>query len=142
MVIAREIMHTDVQGVRSDESLAAAAMKMRDLHVGALPVVSADNQLEGLITDRDIVVRGLAEGRSPESTTAAALIRESPISVDADSDVGEVLYTMEQNKVRRVMVVDGQRVVGIISEANLATHLDPSRVGEFAASVYSAPPNN
>lgn len=142
MVIAREIMHSDVQSVGSDDTIAAAAMKMRDLHVGALPIVSDDNQLQGLITDRDIVVRGLAEGFAPESTTTAALVRESPISVDADSDIGEVLYAMEQNKVRRVMVVDNQSVVGIITEANLATHLDPSRVGEFAAAVYSAPPNN
>jgi CBS domain-containing protein len=142
MVTAREIMHTNIQSVRSDETLTAAATKMRDLHVGALPVVGGDNQLQGLITDRDIVVRGLAEGHSAESTTAAALIREAPISVAADADVGDVLYALEQNKVRRVMVVDGQRVVGIISESNLATHLDPSRVGEFAASVYSAPPNN
>lgn len=142
MVIAREIMHTDVQSVRPDATLVAAATKMRDLHVGALPVVGADNQLHGLITDRDIVVRGLAGGGTPETTNAGALVSESPISVDAGSDVGEVLNTMEQHKVRRVMVVDDRRLVGIISESNLATHLDASRVGEFAASVYSAPPNN
>ena len=141
-MIAREIMHADVQGVRSDDTLMAAAIKMRDMHVGALPVVGADNQIQGLITDRDIVVRGLAEGHAPASTPAAALVRESPIAVDAESDIRDVLDTMEQRKVRRVLVVDDQRLVGVISEANLATHLDAQRIGEFAASVYSAPPNN
>jgi CBS domain-containing protein len=142
MVSAREIMHDEVQGVRSSETLAAAAAKMRNLHVGALPVLGAEDELQGIITDRDIVVRCVADGTDPQSMTAEELLRGGPISVDASSDVSEVLATMEQHKIRRVPVVEDDRLVGIISEANLATQLGRGEVGDFAASVYSAPPNN
>ncbi len=142
MVIAREIMHAQVHSIRHDETLAAAATKMRDAHVGALPVVSADDEVQGIITDRDIVVRGLAEGNDPETTTTATLVHYPPVSVEASSDITDVLTTMEQNKVRRVMVVDNRKLVGIISEASLATGLAPGEVAGFAASIYSAPPNN
>ncbi len=142
MVIAREVMHGDVQSIRHDESLLSAAIMMRDLYVGALPVIDAANRVQGIITDRDIVVRGLAEGSDPGATTAADLVHDAPVSVEASSDISDVLATMEQNKVRRVMVVDDGRLVGIISEANLATTLGAGEVGAFAAAVYSAPPNN
>jgi CBS domain-containing protein len=142
MVSAREIMHSDVKGVRPGETLDAAAAKMRDLHVGALPILGTEGDLLGIITDRDIVVRCVANGLDPQTTTAQEVVRAAPISVDAGADVSDVLTTMEQNKIRRVPVTEDQRLVGIISEANLATKLDHQQVGDFAAAVYSAPPNN
>ena len=142
MVSAREIMHNDVAVVGADESLVAAAQKMRDLHVGALPVLDGNEELLGIITDRDIVVRCVAEGHDPLATIAQELVHTEPIWVYADSDIVDVLDTMEQNKVRRVPVMEDDRLVGIISEANVATNLDPAQVDDFAAAVYSAPPNN
>ena len=142
MVTAREIMHVDVQSLRPGDTLGTAAATMRDLHVGSLPVVGAEGELRGIITDRDIVVRCVADGIDPQTTTAQDLVRVEPISVEADSDVSEVLSTMEQNKIRRVPVVEDERLVGIISEANIATNLGKREVGDFAAAVYSAPPNN
>jgi CBS domain-containing protein len=135
-------MHGDVQGIRQGDTLGAAAATMRDLHVGSLPVLGASGELRGIITDRDIVVRCVAEGRDPQTMTAQDLVRAAPISVDADSDVSDVLSTMEQNKIRRVPVVEDERLVGIISEANIATKLGTREVGDFASAVYSAPPNN
>jgi CBS domain-containing protein len=142
MATAREIMHVDVQGVRPGDTLAVAAATMRDLHVGSLPVINADGGLRGIITDRDIVVRCVAEGRDPQTTTAQELVKTAPIWVDADDDVSVVLESMEQNKIRRVPVIEDDRLVGIISEANIATNLGTREVGEFATAVYSAPPNN
>lgn len=142
MTTAREIMHLGVECLRPDETLAVAATKMRDLHVGALPICDMDDELYGIITDRDIVVRGVAEGFDPDTTTAQELMRGAPISVDAGSDVGEVLRTMEQHKIRRLPVMDDRRIVGMISEADVATHLSEIEVNEFASAVYSAPPNN
>ena len=142
MVTARDIMHTDVQGVRPTDTLAAAAAKMRDLHVGAMPILGADGDLQGIITDRDIVVRCVADGQDPRTTTTEQMMHGQPISVEASVDVGDLLATMEQNQIRRVPVVEDDRLVGIISEANLATRLGKGQVAFFAAAVYSAPPNN
>ncbi len=142
MATARDIMHVDVQGIGVGGTLASAAVTMRDLHIGSLPVLGPGGELRGIITDRDIVVRCVAEGLDPETTTAQDLVRNAPIKVDANSDVSEVLTTMEQNKIRRVPVVENNRLVGIISEANIATKLGEREVGDFASAVYSAPPNN
>ena len=142
MASAREIMHVDVQAIQADDTLATAAVMMRDLHIGSLAVLGADGELRGIITDRDIVVQCIAEGNDPETMTAQGVVRTAPIWVDADSDVSEVLWTMEENKIRRVPVVEDNQLVGIISEANIATNLGPHEVGDFANAVYSAPPNN
>jgi CBS domain-containing protein len=106
MVSAREIMQNDVAVVGADESLVGAAQKMRDLHVGALPVLDANEEFLGIITDRDIVVRCVADGHDPLATIAQELVHTEPIWVYADSDIVDVLDTMEQNKVRRVPVLE------------------------------------
>jgi CBS domain-containing protein len=135
-------MHVDVQGIRPTDTLAMAAATMRDLHVGSLPVLGTGGELQGIITDRDIVVRCVADGFDPATTTAEELVRSEPITVDAGAEVSDVLKTMEQNRIRRVPVVDDDRLVGIISEANIATKLSTREVGDFTSAVYSAPPNN
>jgi CBS domain-containing protein len=142
MVSAREIMHNHVHVVGVDESLATAAAMMRDLHIGALPVVDENDELQGIITDRDIVVRCVADGHDPLATTAEELVHQDPVWVYADSDIVDVLDTMEQNMVRRVPVMEDDRLVGMISEANVATNLAPAQVENFATAVYSSPPNN
>jgi CBS domain-containing protein len=142
MSTAREIMHVGAECVRPDETLSAAAARMRDLHVGALPISDGEDQLYGIITDRDIVVRGLAEGLDPWTTTAQDVAGGTPIAVDAGSDIAGVLRTMEQYKIRRLPVMDNGRLAGIISEADVATRLGPNEIGEFSSAVYSAPPNN
>jgi len=142
MSTAREMMHQGAECVRPDDTLTAAAAMMRDLHVGALPIADSEDRLQGIITDRDIVVRGLADGLDPGSTPARQLVTAATISVGADSDVGEVLHAMEEHKIRRLPVVDNQRIVGMISEADVVTHLTQSQIADFASAVYSAPPNN
>jgi CBS domain-containing protein len=142
MATAREIMHVGAECIRHDESLTAAAAKMGDLHVGALPILDADDRLRGIITDRDIVVRAVGRGLDPQGTTVAQLSQGTPISVDAGTDIKAVLQTMEQHKVRRLPVMENDRVVGVISEADVATRLGSRQVSQFASSVYSAPPNN
>ena len=142
MATAREIMHMGAECIRQNETLTAAAAKMGDLHVGALPILGADDRLHGIITDRDIVVRAVANGLDPQETTVDMLAERTPIWVDASADINDVLQTMEEHKVRRLPVVENQQVVGVISEADLATRLGAREISEFASSVYSAPPNN
>lgn len=142
MATASEIMHPGAECVDETETLAAAARKMRDLHFGSLPVCDADGQLRGIITDRDIVVRCIAEDGDPRTVTAGQLALGTPVYVDAESGIDEVLRLMEQHAIRRLPVMGDQRLVGMISEADLATHLDEHAVAEFAGAVYSAPPNS
>jgi CBS domain-containing protein len=104
---------------------------MRDLDVGALPICGDDDRLQGIITDRDIVVKCIAENCDPRNMTASRLAQGRPVTVDADADVNDVLQVMEQNRIRRLPVLDNRRLVGMISEADLARNLPEQAVGHF-----------
>jgi CBS domain-containing protein len=142
MATAREIMRPDPERIDQNETLETAARKMRDLHVGSLPICGTDDQPRGIITDRDIVVRCIAEGGDPATVTAGQLARGMPVWVDADADVSEVLRVMARHAIRRLPVTDDERLVGMISEADLATKLSEREVAGFASTVYAAPPNS
>jgi CBS domain-containing protein len=140
MSTARDIMHPGAECIGEDDTLESAARMMRDLRVGALPICGNDDRLHGIITDRDIVVRCIAEGGDPSTTSAREMAQGTPIWVDAEADQDEVLRLMESNKIRRLPVMEDQRLIGMISEADLAVHLDEHRIHQFAESVYSARP--
>jgi CBS domain-containing protein len=139
---ARDIMHAGAECVDASESLRTAAQKMRDLQVGALPICGSDNRLTGIITDRDIVLRCVAEGIDPATCTAGELAQGTPVWVEADADEEEVLQTMEQHRIRRLPVMENRKLVGMISEADIATHLNDDKLAHFASSIYSAPPSS
>ena len=142
MSTARDVMHLGAECIDQDDTLAKAAEMMRDLHVGALPICGRDNRLHGIITDRDIVVTCIAEGLDPQIMTAGEMARGTPIWVDVNDGTDDVLRTMTESAIRRVPVLEEHQVVGMISEADLAVSLDDAHVKQFAASIYSAPPNN
>src|SRR6266545_500251 len=126
---ARDIMHPGAECIGEDETVATAAQKMRDLGVGSLPICGADDRLHGVLTDRDIAVKCIAEGRDPAQGTV--------FWVDATADLGEVLHQMEDHRVKRLPVIDNHRLVGMISEADLARHLDEHRLAEFVEKIYA-----
>lgn len=138
---ARDIMHRGAECIGENETLEAAARKMRDLKVGSLPICGTDDRLHGIITDRDIVIKCIAEGGDPSTTMAGELAQGTPVWVTTDADEGEVLKLMEQNKIRRLPVMENHRLVGMISEADLATHLGERKVAQYTNVVYSAPPS-
>jgi CBS domain-containing protein len=138
---AKEIMHRGAECVSASESLETAARMMRDNHVGSLPICGPDNRLQGIITDRDIVLKCIAEGRDPKKTTAGELAQGKPVWVDANADEGEVLRLMEEHLIRRLPVIEERQIIGMISEADVATQLTEARVAEFAGRIYSAPPS-
>jgi CBS domain-containing protein len=115
---------------------------MRDLDVGALPIVGEDGRLAGMITDRDIVVRGVAEGRDPETTRVSDFAEGKPVTVGADDSVEVVLATMSKHGVRRVPVIDGHDLIGVVSQADVARHLPEDKVGDLVEALSSAPANN
>ena len=139
---ARDVMHLGAECIGENGSLARAAEMMRDLHVGALPICGQDNRLRGIITDRDIVVRCVAAGHDPARMTAGEMARGTPIWVDADADTEEVLELMMDSGIRRLPVMEDHRLVGMISEADLAMRLDDSQLKQFASSIYGSPPNS
>ncbi|MFE2246576.1 CBS domain-containing protein [Streptomyces lavendulae] len=137
---ARDIMTGDVQCVREDQSLLDASRMMRDLNVGALPICGNDGRLQGMITDRDIVVKCCAEGREPAGVLAGDLAGVLHW-VDGDTTAQEALDTMEVHQIKRLPVIDmagGHRLVGMITEANLAKNLSDADIAEFAVRVYAA----
>ncbi|MGH8792732.1 MAG: CBS domain-containing protein [Stackebrandtia sp.] len=144
MTTARDIMHPGAQCVPASQSLAEAARMMRDQHVGALPICGDDNRLKGIITDRDIVVKCIAEGRDPYTTTAMELSENGLYWVEAAADGAEVTRMMREHKIRRLPVVDrdSRQLVGMISESDLARHLDDRALTDFVHDICQAPPNN
>jgi CBS domain-containing protein len=141
MTTAREIMHEGAQCVQETDTLEQAARLMRDLRVGALPICGSDQRLQGIITDRDIVIRCIAEGGDPRTATARDLAQGTPLWIDADASIDDAIRVMTDNKIRRLPVIDDHRLVGMISEADVATNLGEREVAQFAAAIYSAPPN-
>jgi CBS domain-containing protein len=135
MTDVREIMTPDATCVGEDETLQAAAQKMRDLDVGQLPVCGQDDRLKGVVTDRDIVVRCLAEGGDPTSTTAGDLADGKPVTIGADDSVEEAIRTMTEHQVRRLPVIDGHRLVGMLSQADIAKSYPEDRVGELVGLI-------
>lgn len=135
MTTARDIMSPSVECVGENETLADAARKMRDLDVGALPVCGEDNRLKGMVTDRDIVVKCVADGADPSSIKTIDLTQGKPVTVGADDSVEEALRTMAQYKVRRLPVIDGYDLVGIVSQADIARALPEDKVGEVVEAI-------
>jgi CBS domain-containing protein len=141
MTTAREIMHEDATCIGSGQTLLDAARTMRDLGVGALPICGEDDRLQGIVTDRDIVVRCVAAGWDPATTPVSQLAQGTPFYVDAGASADEVLREMGEHRVKRMPVIDNHRLVGMISEADLAScgALSDAQIGELVGAVKSGP---
>ncbi|NWF29122.1 CBS domain-containing protein [Streptomyces sp. PKU-EA00015] len=136
---ARDIMTSGVHCVGAHDSLHNAARMMRDLNVGCLPICGDNNRLIGLVTDRDIVVTCCAEGIDP-ATVQAGSLGGTLHWIDAEAEASEVLEVMESNHIKRLPVIDvagGHRLVGMITEANVAKNLSDEQIAEFATHVYA-----
>jgi CBS domain-containing protein len=135
MTTARELMTPDAECIGENENLSTAAAKMRDLDVGALPICGEDKRLKGVLTDRDIIVKVVAEGRDPEGVTAAQLAQGKPVTIGADDSAEEALRTMAEHQVRRLPVIDGHTLIGMVSQADVAENLPNEKVGELLREV-------
>ncbi len=136
---ARDVMSEDVECVGEKDSILDAAKKLSEFGVGAMPICGEDDRLKGMLTDRDIVVRVLAEGKDPAQTTAGDLAQGKPVTVGADDSIDEAVAVMAEHKVRRLPVIDGHDLVGIISQADVATEIDEKKVGDLVESISAAP---
>jgi CBS domain-containing protein len=131
----REIMTPGVQCVRPDESLIDAASLMRQLDVGVLPVLKGDAVL-GMITDRDITIRAVAQGRIPEETQVREVMTPGVFFVYDDQDVEEAMDVLKEHQIRRLPVISrDRRLVGILSLGDIAVDANASRSGEALKQV-------
>ncbi len=134
---ARDIMTGGVECVQEDETIVDAATKMDQLGVGALPICGRDDRLKGMLTDRDIVVTVLANGKNPAKVTAGELAEGKPVTIAADDGIEELVRTMAQHEVIRLPVIEGHALVGVVSEADLAEYATPEQVGTVVRGVYA-----
>jgi CBS domain-containing protein len=131
-----EVMTEKLRTIDADESVAYAAKMMRDEDVGLAPIVEGE-RLVGTLTDRDIAVRVVAEGRDPEATKAREVASTDIVTVEPTQDLDEALRLMAQHQVRRIPVVEnGGRLVGIVAQADVARRQsDDRKTGEVVEQI-------
>ncbi|MER5685685.1 MULTISPECIES: CBS domain-containing protein [unclassified Streptomyces] len=139
MTTAKDIMHTGAQWIPAHETLDRAAQLMREHNVGALPISASGEQdrMIGILTDRDIVLDCVAMGHDPSKVTAGDLAQGTPRWIEADAGVDQVLEEMQSNRIRRLPVVENKKLIGMISEADLAQHLSEEQIALWVEKVYA-----
>lgn len=134
---ARDVMTGGTECVGENDSILDAAKKMAELDIGAMPICGEDNRLKGMITDRDIVTEVLATGKDPSSTKAGELGGEEVVTIGADDSVEDALSTMKSHQVRRLPVIDGHDLVGIVSLQDLAKNIGDDKLGDVVDAITS-----
>ena len=124
-----DLMTSDPSTVGPDDPCARAATLMKEEDCGAIPVVKG-NKLVGIVTDRDIAIRAVAEGRDPKTLKVSDIMSADPITVTPDTDADEAARTMAEFQVRRLPVVDDGRLLGIVVTAQLARREPSAKMGE------------
>ena len=142
MPLTGEIMSDDCRCVGEHESVRDAARRLAELSIGAMPICGDDDRLKGMITDRDIAVKVVAEGLDPERTEVGTLADGRVVWVEADADLDRALELMAEHDVRRLPVIQDHRLVGIISQADIARQTPAEAAGDLVAAISASPPNN
>jgi len=133
---ARDLMTEGCECVNAGESVADAARKLAQLNVGAMPICGEDNKLKGMLTDRDIAIKVVAEGKDPSAVSAGELGEGVPVTVGVDDSADDVLSTMAEHKIRRVPVLDSDKnLVGIVSQADVATQAGADETGRVVEAI-------
>lgn len=134
---ARDVMTDDCTCVSESDTVLDAARRLKETGVGALPICGEDNRLKGMITDRDIVVKVLAEGRDPASCAVGELAQGEAVTIGADDPVSEAIRTMIEKGVRRLPVIDGHELVGVVAQADIARECSNEDAGQLLAGISS-----
>jgi CBS domain-containing protein len=131
----REVMTADPKTIEPSTPVAEAAKLMRDQDVGPIPIVE-NGSLTGILTDRDIVLRVVAEGKDPSSTTAGEVASRDLVTIDPEQTMDEALRLMAQHQVRRLPVAEEDgRLVGIVAQADVARSADDRSTGEVVEEI-------
>lgn len=135
MATARDLMSSPAKCVNEQDSIQVAAQLMKDLDVGMLPICGKDDRLAGTITDRDIVVNVVANGAVASSTKVSDYAQGKPVTIGADDSVEEAIRTMQEHQVRRLPVIDGHTLVGMLAQADVALYSDAQDTGSLVSEV-------
>jgi len=130
----RDLMTKNPCAIDADQPVAHAAKMMRDENVGLAPIVEGQ-KLVGTLTDRDIAIRVVAEGKDPQKTTVREVATTSVVTIDPNQDLAEALRLMAQNQVRRLPVVEDGRLAGIVAQADVAKHASDEQTGEVVEEI-------
>ena len=134
-----QVMTPDPWTVQESAPIQEAARIMRDADIGDVIVLRPDESVSGIVTDRDLVVRALADGSDPKTTTVADVCRHSVVSISSGDPVDQAVPLMREHNIRRLPVIDDSRLVGIVTLGDLAIDRDPNSA---LADISKAPPNN
>lgn len=137
----RDIMTYGVDFVTPQDNIRSAAEKMRERSIGILPVVERDEPV-GMITDRDIAIRAVAEGREWSQTTVSDVMTPEVVYCNEDTEIEEASRIMESRQIRRLLVLNlNHEVVGVLSLGDIAINMNKELAGEILQEVSSAPPS-
>jgi CBS domain-containing protein len=130
-----DVMTANPRGVETSTPVADAARIMKAENVGSVPIVEG-NRLVGMLTDRDVAIRVVAEGKDPQSTTAGQIASHDLVTIDPQQDLDEALQLMAKHQVRRLPVVEEDgRLIGIVAQADVAQVGDDARTGEVVQQI-------
>jgi CBS domain-containing protein len=139
-MLVKDCMTSHVECAKPNSTLREAAQMMRDLDVGPLPVCGEDDRLAGIITDRDITIRAIAEGKDAEKTSVRDVMTPKIIYCYEDDDITEAAHLMEENQVRRLVVLNrDKRMVGILSLGDIAVDTHDEQLCGHALEAISEP---
>jgi CBS domain-containing protein len=131
----RDIMTSNPRSIDAEKSVAYAAKMMKEEDVGLAPIVE-DDKLVGMLTDRDIAIRVVAEGKNPDQTKVREVASNQVVTIDPQQDLDEALRIMAKHQVRRLPVVEEDgRLVGVVAQADIARKGDDSRTGELVQEI-------
>jgi CBS domain-containing protein len=130
----RDAMTENPQSIAASASVVEAARLMREKDIGSLPITD-EEKVVGMITDRDITTAVVAEGADPETTSVGDVSSGDPVSVGPDEDLEDALQLMARHQVRRLPVVEDDRLVGIVAQADIALKENEKKTGELVEAI-------
>jgi uncharacterized membrane protein/CBS domain-containing protein len=139
---ARDIMTREPQCIEEDATLEQAAKELARHDFGAMPICGQDDRLKGMLTDRDLITKAVALGRDLAETRVKDLAEGKPVTIGADDSLRTTISTMASHGVRRLPVIDGHRLVGIVSQADVARSVRGKNAGRLLKSISELPSNN
>lgn len=135
-MLVKEVMSSTAITIDENENLKAAARKMRDMDIGCLPVCQTDGDLTGIVTDRDIICRGVADGLDTDAMIVSDVMSKDLTWCNINEDIEDAIRLMENQQIRRLPVLDGdKKLVGILTLGDISTHLPHDLSGEVIEAV-------
>jgi CBS domain-containing protein len=132
---ASDIMTKDLTVIREEESMRAAAERLANDDIGALPICDSNNRIKGMLTDRDIVVHVIARGKDLDTTRARDMEQGEIVALRPDDSIEHACDLMAQRQVRRLPVVEDGKILGMVSQADVAKNVSPQEAGRMLTSI-------